>query len=152
MPVTKLHIAGAVLLSAGAFYLSTGLGEFWPLAWIAPLPVLVVAFRSSARAAAAMAFTAFLLGSSNMFSYLWMLMPPVAVAVSVIVPSLAFALAVLAARRAALKAKPWLAVFAFPAAWTCWEWLVSIVSPHGSAGSLAYSQTDALPRSFKSLP
>jgi apolipoprotein N-acyltransferase len=143
--VTKLQIAGAVLLSGAAFYLSTGLGESWPLAWIAPLPVLLVAFRSSARLAAGIAFTAYLLGSSNMFSYLWMLMPPVAVAVSVIVPALAFAAAALAARRAVRNTKPWIAVFAFPAAWTCWEWLVSVVSPHGSAGSLAYSQTDALP-------
>jgi apolipoprotein N-acyltransferase len=143
--VRKLYIAGAILLSAAAFYLSTGLREFWPLAWIAPLPVLLVAFRSSAPLAAGIAFTAFLLGSSNMFSYLWMLMPPVAVAVSVIVPALAFAVAVLAARRAVRNTKPWVAVFAFPAAWTCWEWLVSVVSPHGSAGSLAYSQTDALP-------
>src|SRR5258706_12103389 len=99
-PVRKLYIAGAILLSVGAFYLSTGLREFWPLAWIAALPVLFVAFRSSARLAFGIAFTAFLLGSSNMFSYLWMLMPPVAVAVSGILLALAFAVAVLAARLA----------------------------------------------------
>jgi hypothetical protein len=46
----------AVALSACAYYVSIGLGEFWPAAWIAPIPVLLVAFRSSWRTAALAAF------------------------------------------------------------------------------------------------
>ena len=33
---------------------------------------------------------------------------------------------------------------AFPTAWTAYEFLVSLASPHGTASSLAYSQTDFL--------
>lgn len=33
----------------------------------------------------------------------------------------------------------------FPAAWTSYEFLLSSASPHGTFGSLAYSQIDVLP-------
>ena len=39
----------AVALSGCAYYVSIGLGEFWSAAWIAPIPVLLVVFRSSWR-------------------------------------------------------------------------------------------------------
>lgn len=35
----------AVALSASTYYASIGLGEFRPAAWIAPIPVLLAAFR-----------------------------------------------------------------------------------------------------------
>lgn len=59
----------AVALSACAYYVSIGLGEFWPAAWIAPIPVLLVAFRSSWRTAALAAFAAYFLGSLNLFAF-----------------------------------------------------------------------------------
>ena len=39
----------------------------------------------------------------------------------------------------------WASAFAFPAAWTSYEFLSSLVSPHGTSLSLVYSQTDVLP-------
>ena len=44
----------AVALSAAVFYVSSGLGTLWPLTWVAPLPVLVVAFQRSGMRAAFM--------------------------------------------------------------------------------------------------
>ena len=94
-----VQIVLSTALSGAAYFLSTGLGEYWPLAWIAPVPVLTLAFRSSAGTAAAVAFLAYLLGSLNLLSYLLTVMPVGAVAATLLVPAVAFALAVLAARR-----------------------------------------------------
>jgi apolipoprotein N-acyltransferase len=39
----------------------------------------------------------------------------------------------------------WIAAFGFPLAWTTYEFLASLVSPHGTALSLAYTQVSVLP-------
>ena len=44
-----LVVVAGVAISAFAFDISTGFGTFWPAAWIAPIPVLLLAFRSSAH-------------------------------------------------------------------------------------------------------
>jgi apolipoprotein N-acyltransferase len=144
-PLRPVWIAFATLTSAAAYFVSTGLGELWPLAWIAPIPVLIVAFHSSARTAAAISFTAYLLGSFNLLSYLAALVPIGVLVGTLVLPAVGFALVVLITRQVVLRAEPWLSVFAFPAAWTSLEWGLAMASPHGTAGSIAYSQTDVLP-------
>jgi apolipoprotein N-acyltransferase len=139
-----LATLAAVAISATAYYVSTGLGEVWPAAWVAPVPVLVLAFESSRRRAAIAAGAAYLLGSLNMFTYAAEVMPLPMVVLFALIPSVVFAGAVLLARRAVQRLPAWLAVFAFPAAWTAYEFLESLASPHGTAGSIAYSQTDFL--------
>jgi len=104
-----------------------------------------VAFRSSRRTAALAAFAAYLLGSLNLVRYFAMVMPPVLVVMFLVLPALVFAGVVLVARFAVRRLPPGAASFAFPAAWVSYEFLVSHVSPHGTALSLAYSQTDCLP-------
>jgi len=131
-------VIAAVIVSAASFYVSTGLGTFWPLAWAAPLPVLVLAFDSSWPTAALTAFAAFLLGSLN---------TPYGVGgwiVFGIPPAIGFAMATLAARFAASRIG-WPAIFTFPAVLTGWEFLFAEISPNGTLWSLAYSQTDVLP-------
>jgi apolipoprotein N-acyltransferase len=158
----------AVLASGALFAAAIGLDWWWPGAWLAPIPVLLFAFASSPGWAAGAAFAAFLLGGSRMFTFLATLMPPAMVAVVAIVPSVAFAAAVLLARRlvrvasartvagsargaasAGGRAAAWwsgaLAALGFPAAWTAFGYLTSVTSPHGTAGNLAYSQVDFLP-------
>lgn len=134
----------AIALSACAYYFSTGLGTLWPLAWAAPVPVLIVAFRSSWRVAAVAAFAAYFIGSLNLFTYLAAVMPVLLVGVGLGATALVFTGAVLAARATAHRLPGWAAALAFPAAWTTYEFLFSRVSPHGTALSLAYSQTDFL--------
>ena len=134
-----------VAISAAAYYISTGLGTFWPAAWIAPIPILLVAFKAPRRTGAALAMAAYFLGSLNVFTYLTNVMPVAVVVIILLIPAVAFALAVLAARNAERALAPWAAAFAFPAAWTTVEFVMSGVSPHGTAASLAYSQTDVLP-------
>lgn len=138
--------SAAVVTSALAFYFSTGFHTLWPLAWLAPLPVLLVALQEDkALPSAAVAFLAYFFGSLNLLTYLLRMAPAGAVAFFLAGPALVFALSVLVARRVARRIRHWAAVFAFPAAWTSYEFLLSSVSPHGTFGSLAYSQIDALP-------
>ena len=135
----------AVALSAAAYFLSIGLGEVWVAAWIAPIPVLWLAFQSSRRTAAIAGAASFFLGSLNLFGYLSRIIPIPIVLFLLAIPALAFAASVICVRHVTDHAPPWAAAFAFPAAWTSYEFLLSQVSPHGTAVSLAYSQVDMLP-------
>jgi apolipoprotein N-acyltransferase len=86
-----------------------------------------------------------LLGSLNMAAYLANLAPTGVVIAVLSIPAVFFAFSVLFARSAAPRLPPWATTLAFPTAWTSYEYLLSVVSPHGSFGSLAYSQVDFLP-------
>jgi apolipoprotein N-acyltransferase len=128
------------LLSALALYVSTGLGTTWQVAWVAPIPVLLFALQSSRLWAFMAGLGAFWLGSGTLYDAYdvggWILLG---------LPSAAgFAAAILAANVAARRiAGPW-AALAFPAALTSFEFLFSLISPNGTAWSLAYSQVDFL--------
>jgi apolipoprotein N-acyltransferase len=146
-----------VAISAGAYYLSTGLGRIWPLAWVAPIPILLLAFRSSWRTASLAAFAAYFLGSLNLLAYAATFhaegMPgavgdllAVAFVTLVAGPSaIAFSAATIAARYAVGRTPGWLAAFLFPCAWTSYEFLCSLVAPNGTLLSMGYSQVDFLP-------
>jgi apolipoprotein N-acyltransferase len=130
----------AVVLSGCAYYFGTGLDPVGGLVWFAPLPVLIAAFDLGPGKAALLAFAAYLAGGLNMVSYLGQIVPMFVLALSIVIPALAFALAVLLARRAARVLPAAFAVLAFPSAWTAYEYGLSAASPHGTAGSIAYSQ------------
>jgi apolipoprotein N-acyltransferase len=131
----------AVFLSAAAFYVSTGLGRLWPLAWIAPIPVLILAFQRSWQKSALMAFGAFFLGSATLVRAYgpgaWVLLGFPA--------TIGFVAATVAARVAQGHLVGWIAVLAFPAVLTAYEFLFALISPNGTLWSLGYSQTDVLP-------
>ncbi len=138
-------VAGAA--SAVAFLFGTGLEPLWLLAWVAPFPVLVVAGRSSAWVVIAVAFTAWTLGHLHLWPFLrGALRVPLPVVVLIIVgPAIVFALIVLVSRACLRRGRPWSAALAAPAMWVSVEFVVARFSPHGTAGSLAYSQMDVLP-------
>lgn len=142
---TRLNQTVGVLTAVAAYYFGTGLNGFGPLVWIAPIPVLVLAFRSSARRSATIAFVAYVLGSLNIAPYLIELAPPLLVIAALVVPALTFTLAVLAQRYAILHGMRWGGVLAFPAAWTSYEFLMSVMAPDGTALNLAYTQAGLLP-------
>jgi apolipoprotein N-acyltransferase len=132
------------MITSGAYFFSTGLTGFRSLAWIAPVPVLLLAFNSSARVSAVIAFAAYFLGSLNLLSYLASLAPIALVIIALILPAIAFALSVLAVRYVVLRSNKWTSAIVFPAAWVTWEYLLSTFSPHGTFGNLTYTQTDCL--------
>lgn len=132
----------AALLTGALFHFSTGLNDVWPLAWLAPLPVLWLAYGGERGwKTAAAAFAGYLLGQLNLFEAYALLGLPLFVMVAII--SAVFALCVMFGRFAARRLPPLAAALAFPCAWTAWEFLFSLISPHGSFGALAYSQVSA---------
>ncbi len=94
--------------AAGAlFYLSTNLGTLWPLAWLAPAPVLWYALGGAgARRVLAVAFTAFLLGEVNVAPVYAGLVPAPMLLAALAVPAAAFAAAALSTGRLAQALPP----------------------------------------------
>jgi len=135
-----------ILFSGACFYLSLGLsGSFGYLFWIAPIPVLVLSFENSAGKAFLIAFIAYLLGKLSWLSYMISVVTlGPAILLTLLLP-LIFAILVLATRRVVRKANQWYTVFAFPVFFTGFEFLVLQFSKDGSAGSVAYSQSNILP-------
>jgi apolipoprotein N-acyltransferase len=143
----RTYVLLAVLASGCSYFFSIGLNGFGPLVWIAPIPILILAFNSQSRPTAIISFSASLLGSLALFPYLTrtLLLPVGPVIIILAIPAIGFTLAVLATRYAALRFNPWVAIVVFPSVTTFYGYLTSIFSPNGTAGSLAYTQTGFLP-------
>ncbi len=138
----------ALIATAAAgvlFHLSTNLGTLWPLAWLAPAPVLWYALGGAGtRRVLVVAFAAFLLGEANVVPVYAGLVPAPMLLAALAVPAAAFAAAALSTGRLAPALHPAAGVLLFPALWTAWEYLFSLVSPHGTFLSIAYSQVPFL--------
>ena len=119
------------ILSGIGFFLSFNLGDQWWLAWLAPVPVLWLAFGPAPRILAfASAFLAYAIGLGNIIEAYAHLFPFVTLAtIFLVLPGL-FALIVLNAAFIARRAGPWAGVLAFGALWTASDYLLSF------AGSL----------------
>jgi len=143
--MTYLIALGCALLSGAAFYSSTGLGSFWPLAWLAPIPVLWLAFKEARGWTVFFAaLAAAVLGGLNLLVGYAADFPPPVLAVlapaAILLPALLFALAVMGARLVAQRVSPPAAIAAFAALWTAFDYLLSSLGPNGAALSPAYSQ------------
>ena len=130
-----------MLGSGAAYLLALGPSPVWPLAWLAPAPILVFSFEASAGAAAVAAFGAYALGGLAVLPLAAKMTPTVLLAAFLLVTSAAFAAAVLVARRVTIRLNRWPAVWAFPILWTAWEHLISLLGVVG----IAYSQVDFPP-------
>src|SRR5579862_9003815 len=82
----------AVACTAVLVWFGTGLYPRWPLLWLAPLPVLLFASRSSWGSTALTAFLSWLLGSLNLWHYFSALLHiPLAIRVEILaIPALVF--------------------------------------------------------------
>ncbi len=131
----------AIVVSGLLYYLSTNLGTFWPLAWIAPVPVLWYALGQAPGARVVLvAFAAFLAGEINLVPVYSNVVPIAALLVALAVPAAAFAAVVFLTSRLGPVLPPAAGVLLFPALWTAWEYLSSLISPNGTFLSVAYSQ------------
>lgn len=138
--------AFVVLFAALGWYASTGAGTAWPVAWFAPIPLLVIAFRSERdRLTLAMVFIAYALGGVDLIRLYGNFVPLSAILAVIAGSALAYTGVVALVRRARGRLSDgWLALL-FPIAWTAFEVVQSRISPNGTAGSVAYSQVYALP-------
>lgn len=139
----QMFVLLAALLSGAMFYFSQGLADIWPLAWFAPLPLLWLAYgRAPTWQLAIASAMAILAGSAYALQCYAVL--PVLIIVAVVAPQVVlFPLAVMLARGVQRRGPALLTLIAFPATWTAFEYLVGVFSPHGTYGSLAYSQVSA---------
>ena len=127
-------------------YYGNGLNPIWPLMWIAPLPVLWFALRSSMRAAALVSGLAWLAGCLNFWRYFHVLGLPFPVWLGGFgLAAIVFAIVVLLFRALVLRGALWTALISLPAGWVAFEYLRNLIWPHGTAGCLAYSQLYFLP-------
>lgn len=134
----------ATLLSATMGYWSSGVRHVWWLAWLAPVPLLVVLPGVTAGRASLAAFSATVLAALNIvFAYPVL---PAAVRAEIVGEiALASTLVFLAWRFVARRLGAAASIVAYPALATAAEFLGSLRSPHGSAGAVGYSQAAVLP-------
>lgn len=137
----------ALLATALLIWFGTGLDPFWPLTWFAPVPVLLFAADASAWGAAIVAALGMMFGLLNLWGLLHgaLKLPWPALAPLYIAEGAAFALATLLFRALVRRRAYWSALLAFPACWVSFEWFLNLTGPHGTGGSLAYSQLQFLP-------
>jgi apolipoprotein N-acyltransferase len=136
----------AAISTAVLLWFGTGLHPWWPLLWFAPVPALLFAVRSSWPKAALTAALAWMAGSLNLWHYFSVVHVPLVVRAAIVtIPALVFAGAVLLFRALLRSGAQWSALLALPAAWVSFEYLFSLISPHGTGGNLAYSQLNFLP-------
>lgn len=142
-----LYLVTATLMSAALFYFGTGLHPVWWLTWLAPLPVLLLAPRVSARAAIPMSFLAFLLGLANVASYYAddLAMPPPLLIGVFVTTSAIFVGVVLLFRGLIVRGRPLVAVVASASAWAAAEYVFAQLTPFGANWTLAITQADVLP-------
>ena len=147
--VKSLSVVEAMLACASTatlMYFGNGLNPVWPLMWVAPLPVLWFATRRGKWSAALVAGIASLAGALTYREYFRVLgLPAVAWLGFFGVAAVVFALVVVLFRALLLRNRVASAVLAFPAAWVTFEYVRNLLWPHGSGGSLAYSQLHFLP-------
>jgi apolipoprotein N-acyltransferase len=131
------------LLSAAGFYFSFGLGDCWPLAWLAAIPVLWLAFgESRALVVFFAAWASFALGSCHAIEAYGALFPTFVMALLILGPALFFAASVMAARRIAIAFGPTAGAFGFAAVWTACDFLTAAFHD-GAVTSPAHTQISA---------
>ena len=136
-----------VVATAVLVFLGTGLHPIWWLTWLAPLPMLLVAHRASARLARLSAILAWALGSLNMWPYYLgaLHLPLLLVVGASLLPAAVFGLAVGLFRLLVLRDAPARAALSVPLVWVVYEFLYAELSPHATFGNLGYSQMECLP-------
>ncbi|GAA3544905.1 apolipoprotein N-acyltransferase [Amycolatopsis ultiminotia] len=134
----------ATVVSGVLFHFGLGFEPVAVLAWIAPLPVLLLAPRVGGWVASAAAFLGYFAGSAGSWSYfLNSLTIPLPGALAILIGApLLFAATVAFFRRLVRVGRPILATVATPALWTGVLYGVSLLSPVGVMGTFMTSQAD----------
>ncbi len=115
------------------------------VAWLAPLPLLVLALRSSGRQSSLLVLLATLIAQSVNFRYFHTVMPLLPAVFATLGMALLWSLVIGASRRFMLRYRRWWTAFAYPIFWVATDTLLAHLLPDGNWGSLAYSQAAFLP-------
>nr|MDT0661668.1 nitrilase-related carbon-nitrogen hydrolase [Micromonospora sp. DSM 115978] len=146
MPMAMQLVAGVgvALLSGVLFRRGNGLRPVPLATWLAPLPLLAFAPRSSWQAAVAAAAVAWLVGQLGLWTYFTkdLRVPRLLAAAHMVGGASLVAVVVGLTRVHLVGGRPVAAALTLPVAWAAMEFLVSLRSPHGAWWSIAYSQAD----------
>ncbi|MBL8543787.1 MAG: hypothetical protein JNJ63_08235 [Hyphomonadaceae bacterium] len=135
----------AALLSGAMLAQAHSLEPLWPIAWFAPIPLLLAVANARASVAALLGAITGAASVGGLFAYLLSLGGPAPVAIVVALDALTWGLIALAWRAGVRRLPTFAAILVLPAMAMGLETLIAAYSPHGSANSLAYSQMDFLP-------
>ncbi len=136
----------AVGVSAILVWFGNDLEPSWPLQWLASLPVLVIALRGSALQAGLATGLPWLIGSFSLWGYFHRLGLPPIVFINIFgTVAVVMALAGILFRALVKGGAIWSGLLVFPATVVTAEYVRNLTTPHGTAGSLAYTQLGFLP-------
>lgn len=134
----------SVLGSGLLYFYSENFHSAWYLMWVAPVPVLLYAYKNTLQAAAIVAFCANLFRGFNVLIGEQSIGPKGSFILSSIEEGFAWTLIILLTRHFMRgRANP-IGVFLYPALVVLWEWFQSI-GPEGTFATIAYSQLPVLP-------
>jgi apolipoprotein N-acyltransferase len=132
---------GLSLLTAVCFYFSIGIGEAWYLAWLAPLPVLWLAYGPARRPIVFLAaWGGAALGACCLLRAYGGVLPAYVLALEIGVPSFLFAIAVSVSRALFFKRGPLLAALAFATLWAAFDFLISFGKGGGAIATPAAAE------------
>ena len=135
---------GAALGSGALLFFALGLRPVWWIAWIAPIPLLLAALHGSRAEARLLTAFASAVGLASLVPYYVSVQGPIGL---IIMPlQIAQWIFIVSFTHAVVRRSDhWLTVFAYPLICSALDALISTFSPHGTFGSFAYTQMDALP-------
>ena len=147
---SRRHLRVPLLLAASVLLglllrLIVGLSPVGWLAWLAPAPLLALAFRLPGREAWGTVLLAALIGVSANFHYRLLIFGPLAASAATASQAIVFSLVVMQARRLVIRYQAAWTVLAYPVLWVAVDTLGSVLKNSGNEGSLAYSQVECLP-------
>jgi apolipoprotein N-acyltransferase len=122
-----------------------GLTPVWWLAWLVPMPLLLLAFRCTPAQARALVALAALIGTSANLGYYRLVVPLPLALLLMAAQALLWVFVVLVTRRIVMSSRSWWTVFAYPVLWVAIDTLMAALLHDGNWGSLAYTQADVLP-------
>ncbi|MGW4246094.1 hypothetical protein [Nocardia sp. NPDC004722] len=147
VPPKGLLVVAAAVVSAVLWKFGTGMHPWPGLVALAPLPVLSIAPRVSARVAFAAGFGSWFAGAIPYLYYFLHTVeqPPVSAFGLTVGTATVYGGLIVLTRTLVRRGRVWAAVLALPSGWVVMEYLISAGGPFGAWWSLAYTQTDVLP-------
>jgi apolipoprotein N-acyltransferase len=128
----------AFVIPAVSYYFLFHEHSLWWLAWLAPLPILLIVPKLPVWVLFGGSWISYWIGSFGWWKLESFALPNVFVFWGIhLLFALGFALVMVGTKKTHL--------LFYPVIWTSFDFLVSIFSPHGTWGSLAYTQADVLP-------
>ncbi|MEI9931238.1 MAG: hypothetical protein WDM89_12030 [Rhizomicrobium sp.] len=131
-------------LTAIGFYFSAGLGDQWWLAWLAPVPILWLAFGDTKGWQVSLAsWLAYALGGSSILRAYGGIMPLPVMILALGGPALSFAAAVWCARRIQRRFGGIAGMFGFAALWAAIDLMSSFSNAGGAVATPAAAEVGA---------